>query len=71
MKLDDIKLLGVDELASVLHRTASTIKADATRRPQTLPPRFQIPGTRKLLWLESDVVEWLKKMNARKTSRIR
>lgn len=71
MNLDDLKLLDVNALSKVLHRSAATLKADATRRPETLPPRFQIPGTRKLLWLESDVVEWMKKLSASKTHRIR
>lgn len=57
--MDALKTLGPDELAQVLRRSAATIKADASRRPQTLPPRLQIPGSRTLLWLEADVIKWL------------
>ena len=71
MKLDDMELLSAEDLAKLLHRTVRTIQADATRRPESLPPRFNIPGTRKLLWLEADVVEWMKKLSASKTHRIR
>lgn len=69
--LDEVKLLGADELSALLRRTPRTIKADATRRPESLPPRFNIPGTRKLLWLESDVIEWLKKVRTSTTHRLR
>lgn len=60
-----LKTLGPDELAQVLRRSASTIKADASRRPQTLPPRLKIPGNRTLLWLETDVLEWLEAHRAK------
>lgn len=53
------KTLGPDDLATLLHRSVTTIKVDCRRRPQSLPPRLRIPGSSKLLWLESDVVEWL------------
>jgi predicted DNA-binding transcriptional regulator AlpA len=54
-----MKTLTAAELAAILHRKESTIKVDATRRPHTLPPRLKIPGTKRLLWLESDVSAWL------------
>ena len=53
------KMIGPDELATLLRRTPQTLKVDARRRPHTLPPRFEIPGTNRLMWLESDVVEWI------------
>ena len=53
------KTLTAEDLAPLLHRTAETIKVDARRRPETLPPRLDIPGSRQLLWLESDVKTWL------------
>lgn len=59
MSLNDIKLLGAEDLAPILRRAVSTIRVDARRRPQTLPPRFRIPGSSKLLWLEADVLEWI------------
>ena len=52
--------LRAEDLAPLLGRAASTIKADANRRPHTLPPRLRIPGSRRLLWLEADVHEWLR-----------
>jgi predicted DNA-binding transcriptional regulator AlpA len=55
------KTLGPRELAAILHRGVETIKTDARRRPECLPPKLKIPGSNRLLWLESDVVAWLEK----------
>jgi hypothetical protein len=55
-----IKTLGVEELSVLLRRAVDTIRSDARRRPDTLPPRIVIPGTSKLLWLEEDVANWMK-----------
>lgn len=52
-------IVGPEYLVPLLHREIVTIKKDATRRPESLPPRLKIPGSAKLLWLESDVLEWL------------
>lgn len=55
-----IKTMGVEELSVLLRRAVDTIRSDARRRPETLPPRIIIPGTSKLLWLEEDVANWMK-----------
>lgn len=57
--MTDTKTLSPRELAAILHKGVDTIKTDARRRPETLPPRLKIPGSNRLLWLESDVVAWL------------
>lgn len=56
---DAPKVVGPEFLAPLVHRTIDTIKVDARRKPQSLPPRLSIPGSTKLLWLESDVLAWL------------
>jgi hypothetical protein len=61
----DPKLVGPEYLANLLHKTVATIRADAQRRPQSLPPRMRIPDSRKLLWLEEDVLKWLDKHRTR------
>lgn len=53
--------IGVEELATILQRAIATVKTDVTRRPDTLPPRLEIPGTRTPLWLVTDVKEWLER----------
>jgi len=54
-----MNVVGPEFLVPLLHKNVSTIKVDARRKPQSLPPRLAIPGSAKLLWLESDVMEWL------------
>ena len=53
--------LGPADLAKLLHRSVETIKSDARRRPEVLPPRFKIPGSRRLVWLETDVIAWVER----------
>ena len=55
------KLVDIDYMAKLLHKTRSTLEVDVTRRPESLPPRIIIPGSRKVLWLESDVNKWHEK----------
>lgn len=59
--METIKTLRAEDLAKLIGRAASTIKTDVRRRPETLPPRLRIPGSNRVLWLESDVAEWLRK----------
>ncbi len=58
---DQLKTLGVKDIATMLHKTVETVQEDARRRPQCLPPRLVIPDSKKLLWIESDVIAWLDK----------
>ena len=58
--MSDVKTLTAEDLAPLLGRAVSTIKTDSRRKPESLPPRLRIPGSNRLLWLESDVIEWLK-----------
>jgi hypothetical protein len=53
------KLLTCSDLARLLHKSKRTIEVDVTRRPNALPPRLRIPGSRKVLWLEEDVYKWI------------
>lgn len=62
--MDKLRTITVEELAEVIGRKASTIRADIHRRPSTLPPRLRIPGSTRLLWLESDVRSWLEQCRA-------
>lgn len=54
------KVLTPEDLSPLLRRTVETIKVDARRRPESLPPRLKIPGSNRLMWLEEDVTAWLK-----------
>lgn len=59
MSIEDVKMLRAEDLVPLLGRAVSTIKTDARRRPETLPPRFKIPGSNRLRWLEADVLAWV------------
>lgn len=55
----DIKLLDLNELATLLGRSPETIKKDLRRNRSAVPPRVFIPGTRLLRWRSADVDAWL------------
>ena len=54
-----LKTLGVEDIAVLLHKSEETIKSDVRRKPYCLPPRLKIPGSTKLLWKESVVIDWI------------
>lgn len=54
------QVLTIDDLSALLHRSAKTIAAEVTKAPHKLPPRLRLPGSRKVLWLASDVEAWLR-----------
>jgi predicted DNA-binding transcriptional regulator AlpA len=52
-------LLTVELLSARLHKSVTSIRSDVTRNPRSLPPICRLPGTKRLLWRESDVDKWL------------
>jgi hypothetical protein len=52
-------LLVVEQLASLIHKSPSSVRSDASRNPSVLPPICRIPGTKRLLWRVADVEVWL------------
>lgn len=52
-------LLTVEELSNYLHKSVASIRSDATRNPQSLPPICRLPNTKRLLWRLEDVERWL------------
>lgn len=61
-------LIGIPELAELIGRRESTVRADVTRRPHTLPPRTKLPGSNRVLWHPEDVIAWLEKCRPAPTS---
>ena len=53
------RLLDLQELSSLLGRSVETIRKDLRRRPEAVPPRLLLPGTRLLRWRLVDVTDWL------------
>lgn len=60
--IDPLATLDAAGLAPIIKRKTSTIKADVSRRPHTLPPFIRI-GVR-VLWLKTSVATWLKEKEA-------
>ncbi len=60
-RADRYRLLDIQELALLLGRSPETIRKDLRRRPDAVPPRLQLPGTRLLRWRLVDVTSWLAK----------
>lgn len=52
-------LVTVEALAGRLHKAVASIRSDASRNPAALPPLCRLPGTKRLLWREEDVDQWL------------
>jgi hypothetical protein len=53
-------LLTADQLSVYLHKSVASIRSDASRNPQALPPICRLPGTKRLLWRVEDVEQWLR-----------
>lgn len=53
------ELITVEQLSVCLHKSIASIRSDATRNPQSLPPICRLPGTKRLLWRAEDVERWL------------
>ena len=54
-----MQTLTIKDLAKKLNRAEATIATEVTKAPHKLPPRFFLPGSRRVLWLEQDVNEWM------------
>lgn len=52
-------LITVEGLAARLHKSVASIRSDASRNTGALPPICRLPGTKRLLWREEDVDQWL------------
>lgn len=52
-------LLSVEQLSACLHKSVASIRSDASRNPESLPPICRLPGTKRLLWRAEDVDNWL------------
>jgi hypothetical protein len=57
--LHDYLLVGPSVLGKLLGRATRSIKLDVHRAPQSLPPRFSVPGSNKLAWRIKEIKEWM------------
>jgi hypothetical protein len=61
---EDLETMDASALGKIIGRSTKSIKMDLKRNPQSLPPRFVIPGSRKLLWRVVDVRRWMEAIAA-------
>lgn len=54
-----MKTLTLNDIAALLHMEPRSVQNRLYTAPETLPKPLAIPGKKKL-WLEDDVIEWLK-----------
>lgn len=54
-------LITVEQLARILHKSPSSIRSDASRSLDSLPPVCRLPGNKRLLWRCEDVHAWIAK----------
>ena len=54
-----MQTLTIKDLAKLLSRSPATIATEVSKSPHKLPPRLILPGSRRVLWLEEDVEEWI------------
>lgn len=52
-------VLSVEQLAKIVHKSPASIRSDASRNPDSLPPICRLPGNKRLLWRLVDVQNWI------------
>jgi len=58
--VDDLPpVLKIKELADFLRLHEHTVRADLTRKPNSLPPRMHLPGRRSVRFSKEVVIAWL------------
>ena len=56
-----IETLTIYQLAKILNKSPATIATEVSKNPDKLPPRLRLPGSRRVLWLKTDVEDWINK----------
>ena len=65
------RLLFIDDLARITGLNLSTIRyytGNAATCSHLLPKWFKLPGSRRLVWMESDVLDFIRNAHAQKSS---
>ena len=55
----ELGLLSVEQLSQLMHKSPSSIRSDASRNPEALPPICRLPGNKRLLWRIEDIAAFL------------
>ena len=64
-----MQTLTIKDLATLLNRSPATIATEVSKAPHKLPPRLELPGSRRVLWLQSDVEEWINDIKQQRDQR--
>ncbi|MGX9732326.1 DNA-binding protein [Janthinobacterium aestuarii] len=51
----ELGLLSVEQLSRLMHKSPASIRSDASRNPEALPPICRLPGNKRLLWRIEDI----------------
>jgi hypothetical protein len=54
-----MQVLNIDQVATIIHKTARSIRNDRVRNPSSLPPFFTLAGSRRLLIKADDLEAWI------------
>jgi predicted DNA-binding transcriptional regulator AlpA len=57
-----VRVLFIEDLASLIGKTKSTIRTFVSRRESyqhLIPPPYKLQGSRRLCWRERDVIRWM------------
>ena len=54
-----MKLLTVHDLSDLIRKSPATIRSAASRSPNSLPPICRLPASKRLLWRDIDVHQWI------------
>lgn len=54
-----MQVLNIDQVATIIHKTARSIRNDRVRNPSSLPPFFTLAGSRRLLIKSDDLETWI------------
>ncbi|NBT76566.1 MAG: hypothetical protein EBT15_11515 [Betaproteobacteria bacterium] len=69
----DIKATNPKDAVGIRKAPLSTVPSGvmaevgvAMLEPETLPPRFKIPGSNRVMWLEADVLAWIEEQRKKR-----
>jgi hypothetical protein len=55
-----MKVYTIEMLSQLIHKTPASIRSDRVRNPNSLPPSFTLPGSRRVLF--RNVESWFDKL---------
>jgi hypothetical protein len=59
MKAELPKIVGLEYLVPITRKSLATLLTDISRNPEALPPRLMLPGSRKIMFIEDVVIDWV------------